>query len=167
VRRPTDVTQLVGQIAASHQSASHAIAVSAEPTTANVDAAKVERIIENLLLNAVKHTPSGTPIALRLERQGDDLLIIVDDDGPGIPDDFKTSVFEIFDRGPESKSQRPGTGIGLSLVARFAALHGGRAWVEDSSSGGASFRLLLPRCVVTRPPKGAGEQAPHRINVRS
>jgi len=155
VRGPTDVTQLVGQVAAAHQDAEHAIVVSAEPTTANVDAAKVERIVDNLLVNAVKHTPPGTPIALRLERQGEDLLIIVDDDGPGVPDQFKTAVFEIFDRGAKIVSNGPGTGIGLSLVGRFAAIHGGRAWVEDSRSGGASFRVLLPKCVLSQPPERA------------
>jgi signal transduction histidine kinase len=74
----------------------------------------------------------------------------VDDGGPGTPDEFKTAVFEIFDRG--NGSDVPGTGIGLSLVARFAALHGGRAWVEDSSAGGASFRVLLPSCVLSQTP---------------
>ena len=150
-REPTDVTDLVGQIATAHRVTEHAIAVSAEPITANIDAQKVERIVDNLLLNAVKHTPPGTPIALRLEQRGEDLLIVVNDDGPGIPDEVKSAVFEIFDRGPRATPREPGTGIGLSLVARFAAIHGGRAWVEDSDSGGASFRVLLPDCVLARP----------------
>lgn len=151
VRGPTDVTQLIGQIAAAHDAAEHVITVNAEPTAAQVDAAQLERIVDNLVSNAVKHTPPGTPIALRLERQQEDLLIIVDDEGPGIPDEFKTAVFDIFDRGAKTRSGGPGTGIGLSLVARFAALHGGRAWVEDSRSGGASFRVLLPNCVLAQP----------------
>jgi PAS domain S-box-containing protein len=150
LREPTDVTRLVEQVAAAHQASAHAISVSTErePTTANVDTTQVERIVDNLVANAVKHTPTGTPIALRLERHGDDLLIVVDDAGPGIPDDYKTAVFEIFDRGAKVRSSEPGTGIGLSLVARFAALHGGRAWVEDGEAGGASVRVLLPNCVL-------------------
>jgi signal transduction histidine kinase len=149
VRSPTEVAELLCQVADSHRVAGRRIRVRAEPMQANVDPTKIERIVDNLLSNAVKHTPSGTPIALRLERLGDDLLIVVDDDGPGVPDDYKTAVFEIFDRGAKVMSNEPGTGVGLALVARFAALHGGRAWLEDSTTGGASVRVLLPDCVLS------------------
>jgi len=158
-REPTDVTQLVEQIAAAHSDTARAITVSTEPTTANVDTVQVERIIDNLVGNAVKHTPARTPIAVRLERHGDDLLIAVDDAGPGIPDDYKAAVFEIFDRGANVGSKMPGTGIGLSLVARFAALHGGHAWVEDAAGGGASVRVLLPNCIVEQAPASEVEPA--------
>jgi PAS domain S-box-containing protein len=150
-RAPTDVRQLVEQIAAAHQVTDRTISVSAQPTTADVDSTKFERIVDNLVANAVRHTPPGTPIYLRLEAHDQDLLLVVDDNGPGIPDELKTAVFEIFDRGAQQKSNVPGTGIGLSLVGRFAALHGGRAWVEDSQSGGASFRVSLPDCVLAGP----------------
>jgi signal transduction histidine kinase len=60
-----------------------------------------------------------------------------------VPDEVKESIFEPFQRGVDA-STLPGTGIGLSLVARFAELHGGRAWVEDRPGGGASFRVFLP-----------------------
>ena len=63
-----------------------------------------------------------------------------------MPDELKEEIFEAFQRGPETGSL-PGTGIGLSLVARFAELHGGRAWVEDRQGGGASFRIFLPTAV--------------------
>lgn len=157
LREPADVARLVSQVVATHQGAEHGISVSAEPTTANVDVAKVERIVDNLVGNAVKHTLPGTPIDLLLERRGEDLLIVVEDSGPGIPDEYKTTVFEIFDRG--SVTNAPGTGIGLSLVARFAELHGGRAWVEDSSSGGASgfcCRAVSSRKLPDRPPRSTG-----------
>jgi len=63
---------------------------------------------------------------------------------------LRSSIFEIFDRGGKGMSGAPGMGVGLSIVAQFAALHGGRAWVEDAPGGGASFRVLLPGCVVQR-----------------
>jgi two-component system OmpR family sensor kinase len=129
--------------------------VSGEPLTANLDAAMIERLVDNLLANAIRHTPPGTTIVVRLERQTEDLLLIVEDDGPGIPDELKASVFEIFNRGAKIMSNERGTGIGLSLVARFAALHGGRAWVEDSPAGGASFQISLPKCLLPRPPESA------------
>ena len=71
------------------------------------------------------------------------------------PDEFKEVVFETFNRGPNVMAMTPGAGIGLSLVARFAAVHGGRTWVEDNPSGGASFHVLLPDCVadVARQPR--------------
>lgn len=61
-------------------------------------------------------------------------------------------MFETFNRGPKMLSATPGLGIGLALVSRFAEVHGGRAWVEDVPEGGASFRVLLPDCVVSAGP---------------
>jgi PAS domain S-box-containing protein len=155
-RELVDVTQLVGEVAGGYRLNDCAVAVEAEPTVANVDGPKVERIVENLLSNAAKHAPSGAPITLRLQREGEDLLIVVDDEGPGIPYEHRTSVFDLFDRGSKAMSNEPGSGIGLALVARLSALHGGYAWVEDSPAGGASVRVLLPNCVVT---DGARRQA--------
>jgi signal transduction histidine kinase len=70
--------------------------------------------------------------------------IVVEDRGPGILDEIKCTVFEAFRQGPEGVSSSMGMGIGLSLVARFAELHGGRAWVEDRPGGGSSFKVYLP-----------------------
>jgi PAS domain S-box-containing protein len=148
-REPVDVTRLVGEVAGGYRLDDCAVAVEAEPTVANVDGPKLERIVENLLSNAAKHTPRGAPITLRVQREGEDLLIAVDDEGPGIPYEHRTSVFDLFDRGSKAMSNEPGSGIGLALVARLSALHGGYAWVEDSPAGGASVRVLLPNCVVS------------------
>ena len=95
----------------------------------------------------MRHTPAGSAIRVRLDVEGGDLLLIVEDEGPGIADEFKEAVFETFNRGANMLSVTPGAGIGLSLVARFAALHGGRAWVEDAPGGGALFHVRLPDCV--------------------
>ena len=111
---------------------------------AQLDGPKVERIVENLILNAVKHTPPESSIHVRLDDAPEGVLIAVEDDGPGIADEHKGTVFETFDRGAKALSSTPGAGIGLSLVARFAEAHGGRAWVEDRPGGGASVRVLLP-----------------------
>ena len=118
------------------------IHVDAGSIIADIDGPKVERIVENLVVNATRHTPDGTPIWVRIAPCDEGVLIIVDDAGPGVPDDIKEAIFEPFRQGPENRPS-PGTGIGLSLVARFAELHGGRAWVEDRERGGASFRVLL------------------------
>jgi signal transduction histidine kinase len=141
---PTDVGRLAEQLAAGYAADGHPIEVRAASVVAEIDAPKVERIVENLLANAVQHTPPGTEIVVRVEERGDGVLIAVDDRGPGVPEPHRQAIFELFERGDAASSNAPGTGVGLSLVAQFAALHGGRVWVEENADGGASFCVLLP-----------------------
>ncbi len=143
-RFPVDLGRLAQELVARTEVLrGRSVEVDAGRCMANVDATKIERMIENLLSNAVRHTPPGTRIWLRVRSVEDGALIVVDDEGPGVPDALKLAIFEAFRRGSDA-STMPGSGIGLSLVARFAELHGGRAWVEDRTGGGASFRVLLP-----------------------
>jgi signal transduction histidine kinase len=96
-------------------------------------------------MNAARHTKPDRTIWLRVRPAGDGVMIVVEDDGPGVPEELREVIFEPFRQGPASSSSHsPGTGIGLSLVGRFAELHGGRAWVEEREGGGASFRVFLP-----------------------
>jgi PAS domain S-box-containing protein len=141
--RVTAISEVADRIVAALEIATHPVIVGAENALAFVDPAQLERIIENLIANATKHTPSGTPIWVRAKEQPEGILIAIEDAGPGVPSDMSTAIFEPFRQG-NTPSHAPGTGIGLSLVARFARLNGGRAWVEDRPGGGASFRVLLP-----------------------
>jgi signal transduction histidine kinase len=120
------------------------ITVEAEPVVLAVDPPKIERIIENLVMNAARHTDGGRRIWLRVAPHEDGVLIVVEDDGPGVPAELQQVIFEPFRQGPTPSAHAPGTGIGLSLVARFAELHEGRAWVQDREGGGASFRVYIP-----------------------
>jgi PAS domain S-box-containing protein len=147
-RHPTEMRELVERAVAVCPLDGRHLTLAGGPVLAEIDAAKLERIVENLILNAVKHTTPGSSIEVRLESEGRDLTLVVEDDGPGVGDEYKEAVFETFNRGPSMLSATPGAGIGLALVARFAAVHGGRSWVEDRPGGGASFRVLLPDCVV-------------------
>jgi signal transduction histidine kinase len=140
---PTDVGSLVERTVASIPPNGHRIELDTVPVVAEVDPAKVERIVANLVGNAIKHTAPGTTVSVSVARDDDAALLRVDDSGHGIPDAQKREVFEPFARGNGS-ARTPGTGIGLALVAQFAALQGGRAWVEDAPGGGASFRVLFP-----------------------
>ena len=115
---------------------------------ADIDAPKVERILENLLINTTRHTPAGTPVWVRGMIRGRDLELVVEDAGPGVPAELAGSIFEPFRQGPNAARKSSGVGIGLSLVARFAELHGGRAWVGERYGGGAAFHVLLPDAVV-------------------
>jgi PAS domain S-box-containing protein len=146
-RERVDVGELVERVVAECHVEGRPVHVSAPSVVAEVDRAKIERIVENLVVNAVRHTPAESAIDVRLEVCERDLLLIVEDHGPGVPDEFKEVIFETFNRGPNILSLTPGAGVGLALVARFAAVHGGRSWVQDSSGGGASFHVLFPDCV--------------------
>jgi PAS domain S-box-containing protein len=143
-RFPVDLVELVHRVIdGTDVLDGRAVDVQDGRCPASVDAPKVARIVENLLSNAARHTPAGTPIHVRCWREDEGAVIAVEDEGPGVPAGYEQVVFEAFHRGPGSE-QVPGTGIGLSLVARFAELHGGRAWVQAREGGGASFRVLLP-----------------------
>jgi signal transduction histidine kinase len=142
VREHTDLTALVHRVVEGLDLDGRRPSVDAPPVTADVDAGKVERIVENLVLNAVRHTPPSSTIAVRLSRDDGAAQLEVEDSGPGVAADLHEAIFEPFRRGSEPHA--PGTGIGLSLVRRFAELHGGRAWVEDGSAGGARFVVRLP-----------------------
>lgn len=142
--RPAELAELSAQVAAEVDFGAHHLDLDCAPVTVAVDAAKVERIVENLLTNAVRHTAPGTRICLRVAPDGDGGRIVVEDEGPGVPDELKEAIFAPFHQGAYQRDHTKGTGIGLSLVARFAELHGGRAWVEDRPGGGAAFFVHLP-----------------------
>ncbi len=141
--RRTDLAGLVTRVAAGWET-SRPLKLTVDPVVAEVDAAKVERIVENLLANAERHTTPDTPVWVRLARQDDGVLIAVEDAGSGVPPELRAALFEPFRQGPDAPTHAPGVGIGLTLVARFAELHGGRAWVEERPGGGSSFKVLLP-----------------------
>lgn len=142
--RPTRLDVLVRQVVEQADLRGREVRIDVEPLTVEVDGPKVERIVENLIANVLKYVPEEAPVWVRVHPEGEGTLIAVEDEGPGIRADMREAIFEPFLRGSDDHSYSPGTGIGLSLVARFAELHGGRAWVEDSPTGGASFRVYLP-----------------------
>lgn len=149
-RTPTDVGELAHKIARELPGMeSHPIRVEADAVLVNVDAGKVERVIENLLVNARRHTPAGTAVHIRVHARSNGVVLVVEDEGPGIPDDLKDALFEPFRQGTSAGGR--GVGIGLSLVRKFAELHGGTAHVEDGEHGGARFVITLPGDVTEMP----------------
>ena len=147
---PVDVGQLVSDLVHGCEALQgRQVELLARPVVVPADPPKLERIVENMLTNVARHTPRSTRVWVRVLPEDGGAVVVVEDDGPGVPDDLKRSVFEPFHRGPDAATA--GSGIGLSLVARFADLHGGRAWVEDRRGGGASFRVFLPGPRVERP----------------
>jgi signal transduction histidine kinase len=148
-RQPTDVGALASRVMRECEAiAAHPVRVDTDRVLVEVDPTMVERVIENLLVNAARHTPLGTPVRVLIHGRADGVELAVEDEGPGIPDDLKLVLFDSFRQGPEANGG--GVGIGLSLVKRFAELHGGNARAEDRPGGGARFVVSLPGRVTQR-----------------
>lgn len=146
-RHPTDVGAVVRRVVDEADFlGDHPLEMSADPVIVAVDGAKVERIIENLLSNVARHTPTGTQVWITVHAEGDGAVITVEDSGPGVPAEMEGNLFEPFAQGSEGEQARysPGVGIGLSLVARFSELHGGSATVGHRDGGGTVFTVHLP-----------------------
>jgi len=107
---------------------------------------ELHRMVLNLLDNAVRHTPPGSTIELRLCPSGDQAVLEVSDDGPGVPPALSDQIFDRFVRGdgPADTAIGGGSGLGLAIVKAVATSHGGKAEVGESELGGARFRVKLP-----------------------
>jgi signal transduction histidine kinase len=153
-REPTDIGELARRVAREAPGMdTHPVRIEADPLLANVDPAKVERIIENLMVNAARHTPGGTPVHVTVRQGMDGVVLTIEDEGPGVPEELKGVLFDPFRQGPTAAGR--GVGIGLSLVRRFAELHGGTADIEDRPGGGARFVIVLPCATSPLEPAGA------------
>jgi two-component system sensor histidine kinase KdpD len=124
--------------------------VAADLPFAPLDDLLVQQVLVNLLENAVRHTPSGTPIEISARRQGDSIVIEAADRGPGLPPGDPNRLFEKFYRAGDSKS-RTGAGLGLAICRGIVQLHGGHIHAENRPGGGAVFRFSLP--LEGEPPK--------------
>ncbi|MGH9195347.1 MAG: sensor histidine kinase [Acidimicrobiia bacterium] len=143
--RYTDLADVVSfAIEDSELESTHQVSVELKPVIVPIDEKKVFRIVSNLLSNVAKHTPPGTQAWVRVSGDPEGAVISVEDAGPGVPEDLSDALFELFRQGPDIPMHSPGLGKGLFLVAKFAAMHGGRAWSEPRSGGGAVFKVFLP-----------------------
>lgn len=108
------------------------------------DRAPLARVFQNLLDNAIKYNDKPTPL-VNVEAAADpaNVQVSVEDNGPGIPEDERDAIFEMFHRGANGK-HAPGTGIGLALCREIIERHGGDFHVEESDAGGARFTFTLP-----------------------
>ncbi len=105
----------------------------------------IERVVNNLINNAIKHTSSGGKIQLAASGGKKFLKISVSDDGPGIPEEFKKKIFEKFVQIERNKSKlRTGAGLGLNFCKMAIEAHGGNIWVESEAESGSSFIFTLP-----------------------
>jgi len=145
-RRQVDVAELIEQAVDVGGFPEHPVSSDVRVRMARVDVALLNRILDNLVVNALQHTRPNTPVVIRASREPEGLLLTVADRGPGIPRDMRRHVFQPFVVGSSTRpdaSPTSGMGIGLHLVASFAELHGGRAWIDETPGGGATFNVLL------------------------
>jgi len=125
--------------------AAHAVRVDvpADLPLLRVDATLVEQVLGNLLENAAKYTPAGTAVLLRAQLREAELLVSVEDSGPGLPPGDAELLFAKFTRGA-SEGAVGGVGLGLAICRAIIRLHQGRIWAERLSAGGTAFRFTLP-----------------------
>jgi len=108
-----------------------------------VDATLIERVLYNILENTGKYTPDGSIVRLTAEVAGDDLLVAISDNGPGLAKGQEEAIFEKFVRGTR-ESSTPGVGLGLAICRAIIEAHRGRIWAENNAAGGARFCFTLP-----------------------
>lgn len=139
-----DLRDLVA-VAAQRARVSITLDMPAEPVTAIGDAGQIDRALSNLLSNAVKYSRPGTTVTVSLERAGDEVVVVCQDEGIGVSEDDQARLFTEFFRSadPAARAQ-PGTGLGLAIVARIVERHGGSIAVESKLGVGSTFTLRLP-----------------------
>lgn len=112
------------------------------------DGALIERVVDNLIGNALKYTSAPSPVTVRAVRSGDDAVVEVEDHGPGVAEADRERVFQRFVRG-ETATGTQGLGLGLSLVSEIARWHGGTVGVDPVAGGGSRFHVALPLAIAT------------------
>jgi len=129
----------------SRQLKDHPVATHIAPDLpfAPLDDLLVQQVLVNLLENAARHTPPGTPVEVSARQEGNSVLIEVADRGPGLPPGDPSRLFEKFYRAGDSAS-RMGAGLGLAICRGVVELHGGKIQAENRPGGGAAFRFSLP-----------------------
>jgi signal transduction histidine kinase len=112
---------------------------------AAADQGRVSQILGNLLANSIQYTPQGGAIALTAKRQGEEVLVSVSDNGPGIEEAELPFIFERFHRIDRSRTRDTGgTGLGLSIAKGLVEAHGGRMWAESEAGRGTTISFTLP-----------------------
>lgn len=112
------------------------------------DGPRLEQVMLNLMTNAYKFTPKGGHICLKVHKQDSGLVIEVQDDGIGIPQDKQASLFKPYSRLSSDRQSHPGLGLGLALAKQVVELHGGKIWVNSQPGKGSTFSFFLPRRAV-------------------
>jgi signal transduction histidine kinase len=145
IREPVDLREIIRAAAgeAAPLAAGHDLSVDVNgPVIAEGRRDDLHRMVLNLIENALRHTPPGTSVRATARMVGDQIEIVVEDEGPGLPEDIRQRAFERFVRGGADAGR--GSGLGLAIVNAVAGSHGGDVVYEDREGGGARFIVRLP-----------------------
>ena len=134
--------------------------VAAEPVIVDADSERLRQIIDNLIGNALQHTPPGSPVTVTVTGDPGPGQLTVADQGPGMTSEQASRVFERFYRTDGARTRaRGGTGLGLAIAASLAAAHGGEITVDTAPGRGAAFHLRLPQAEISQQtPTGSQDQ---------
>jgi signal transduction histidine kinase len=143
-RRPTDLSQVLIEAAGELEPVSdgHELSIDAEPAIVSGTRDDLHRLTLNLLENAVRHTPPGTRVRAATAADNGDAVLIVEDNGPGIPPELERRLFERFVRGARDGGR--GSGLGLAIVRAVVESHGGTVAFERPVEGGTRFVIRIP-----------------------
>ena len=169
-RQPMDLAVLVAQSVATLKSAqrfrNHHLQEEYRPAWADCDAVRMDQVVSNLVVNAVKYTPEGGTIRVSVDREGNSAVLRVTDNGIGLAPELAAHVFDLFVQGErELHRSQGGLGIGLTLVRSMAQMHGGDASVSSAGPGrGSEFTVRIPAIDAAA---GAEAGAPRRDAERA
>jgi signal transduction histidine kinase len=154
---PVDVAQLVSETVAAYQAPAaendvrleETVASSVEPARVEGDPDRLQRVLRNLLDNALRHTPAGGTIQVQAASDGGQVQVSVSDSGPGVAEADLERIFDRFYRGELSRRRdegaaASGAGLGLAIARGLVQAHRGRIWAERSPLGGVSVQIRLP-----------------------
>jgi len=161
-----DLRPLVEEVVDLHRAVSdqHRLesSVPDRPVPVRGDPTRLMQVLTNLVSNAIKYSPDGGAVKLKLEEAGGEAVISVVDEGVGIPLEDHEHIFEPFRRARSGESgQIPGVGLGLSVSRRLVLAHGGRIEVEARQEGGSVFRVRLPVAQAAAPSADGPRPSPH------
>ena len=138
------LSSAIGRVDRIHETHRLRVDLGDEPVLVRMDSGLIEQLIINLLENALQHTPAGTTVDVRVRRDDGWVVMVVEDDGPGLSERVLEHAFERFYTERAIPDARRGMGLGLSICRAITAAHGGTITVRNLASGGASFAVRLP-----------------------
>jgi two-component system sensor histidine kinase GlrK len=155
---PVPLADVIRRVVREHKLAAFArmvtLEASVKPAVVVGDAEKIRAIVDNLLSNAIKYSPRSGLIAIEVFIEGNDAVLDVVDQGPGVDAEDRPRIFDSFYQGKSAPEGRiKGSGLGLAIAREYALAHGGRIDLLDRVDGkrGARFRVRLPLAVVDHP----------------
>src|SRR2546423_865425 len=147
-RKNVNIVELARRVVEQHNvTTDHPITLEAqqEEVQVNCDEAHIEQVLSNLISNAIKYSPAGKPVAVSIERSGDEVIVAVRDEGHGMSEEQQAHVFERFYRAhSEENDTVEGLGLGLYIAHEIITQHGGRICVESKPGKGSTFYFTLP-----------------------